>query len=152
MLPIVDDNHWRLTLYNNINACVLFVPLMLYFEAATIKEHSTKLASGLFWSAMTLAGIFGFSIGIVTVLQIKATSPLSHNFSGTAKAAVQSMLAFYIWGNEPTLHGVLGIFIVLGGSLLYTYMKMKESSNSHNIMKGIPDVEASHSNGSSNER
>ena len=41
---------------------------------------------------MTVAGFFGFSIGIVTVLQIKATSPLSHNISGTAKAAVQSLM------------------------------------------------------------
>ena len=128
MLPIVDDNHWRLTLYNNINACVLFVPLMLYFEAATIKEHSTKLASGLFWSAMTLAGIFGFSIGIVTVLQIKATSPLTHNISGTAKAALQSLMAFAIWGNPATVMGVVGIFTVLGGSLLYTVVKMNENA------------------------
>ena len=76
---------------------------------------------------MTVAGFFGFSIGIVTVLQIKATSPLSHNISGTAKAAVQSMLAFYIWGNQPTFMGVLGIFTVLGGSLLYTFVKMEEN-------------------------
>jgi solute carrier family 35 (GDP-fucose transporter), member C1 len=45
--------------------------------------------SSIFWSAMTVAGFFGFAIGIVTVLQIKATSPLTHNISGTAKAAVQ---------------------------------------------------------------
>ena len=76
---------------------------------------------------MCVAGFFGFSIGIVTVLQIKATSPLSHNISGTAKAAVQSILAFYIWQNEWTIMGVLGIFTVLGGSLLYTLVKMNEN-------------------------
>ena len=128
MLPIVDDNHWRLTFYNNVNACVLFIPLMLYFEAAIIKEHAAKLASGLFWSAMTLAGFFGFSIGIVTVLQIKATSPLTHNISGTAKAALQSLMAFVIWGNPATVMGVVGIFTVLGGSLLYTVVKMNENA------------------------
>jgi GDP-fucose transporter C1 len=37
------------------------------------------------------------------------------------------MMAFYIWGNEATLMGVLGIFTVLGGSLLYTFVKMSES-------------------------
>eukprot|EP00563_Minutocellus_polymorphus_P020541 CAMPEP_0197720944 /NCGR_PEP_ID=MMETSP1434-20131217/4153_1 /TAXON_ID=265543 /ORGANISM="Minutocellus polymorphus, Strain CCMP3303" /LENGTH=356 /DNA_ID=CAMNT_0043305875 /DNA_START=195 /DNA_END=1265 /DNA_ORIENTATION=+ len=128
MLPVVDDNHWRLTYYNNINACVLFVPLMLYFEMSIIKEHSAKLASGVFWSAMTVAGFFGFSIGIVTVLQIKATSPLSHNISGTAKAALQSLMAFGIWGNPATVMGVVGIFIVLGGSLSYTVVKMNENA------------------------
>jgi GDP-fucose transporter C1 len=77
-----------------------------------------------------VAGFFGFSIGIVTVLQIKATSPLTHNISGTAKAAVQSLMAFVLWGNEPTVLGVLGIFTVLGGSLLYTFVKMNENSES----------------------
>jgi len=36
-------------------------------------------------------------------------------------------MAFYIWGNEATLLGVLGIFTVLGGSLLYTVVKMREN-------------------------
>jgi hypothetical protein len=38
---------------------------------------------------MTLTGFMGFAIGLVTVMQVKATSPLTHNISGTAKAAVQ---------------------------------------------------------------
>ena len=128
VLPVVDDNHWRLTYYNNVNATLLFIPLVAYFEKDVLKAAMTdRLVSGQFWSAMTVAGFFGFSIGIVTVLQIKATSPLSHNISGTAKAAVQSLMAFYIWGNEATLLGVLGIFTVLGGSLLYTVVKMREN-------------------------
>lgn len=128
VLPVVDDNHWRLTYYNNVNACFLFIPLIAYFEGDIITRHADgRLVSATFWSAMTVAGFFGFSIGIVTVLQIKATSPLTHNISGTAKAAVQSLMAFYIWGNEATVLGVLGIFTVLGGSLLYTIVKMNEN-------------------------
>jgi len=128
VLPVVDDNHWKLTYYNNVNACFLFLPLIFYFEAEVIKDAHAQLTSGAFWSAMTVAGFFGFSIGIVTVLQIKATSPLTHNISGTAKAAIQSLMAFYLWGNTPTILGVLGIFTVLGGSLLYTFVKMKENA------------------------
>ena len=52
-------------------------------------EHSAKLFSLLFWAAMVCAGIMGFLIGLVTVMQVKATSPLTHNISGTAKASVQ---------------------------------------------------------------
>lgn len=130
VLPAVDDNHWRLTFYNNINAVILFIPLVLFFEGDVVMAAmDSQLVSATFWSAMTVAGVFGFSIGIVTVLQIKATSPLSHNISGTAKAAVQSMLAFYIWGNEATVLGVLGIFTVLGGSLFYTMVKMNENKS-----------------------
>ena len=111
-----------------MNASLLFLPLILIFEHTPIYiAFSNQFFSLIFWTAMGVAGFFGFSIGIVTVLQIKATSPLSHNISGTAKAAVQSMLAFYIWGNQPTFMGVLGIFTVLGGSLLYTFVKMEEN-------------------------
>jgi hypothetical protein len=35
-------------------------------------------------------------------------------------------MAFYIWGNPATFLGCLGIATVLGGSLLYTYVKMEE--------------------------
>lgn len=128
VLPVVDNDHWKLTFYNNVNACILFVPMILVFEHQPLAAAFGKqFLSPLFWSAMMVAGFFGFSIGIVTVLQIKATSPLSHNISGTAKAAVQSILAFYLWGNEWTFLGLLGIAMVLGGSLLYTIIKMNES-------------------------
>jgi solute carrier family 35 (GDP-fucose transporter), member C1 len=127
VLAAVDNDHWKLTFYNNVNASIMFVPLMLIFEHGPIAAgFSQQFHSGTFWAAMLVAGFFGFSIGIVTVLQIKATSPLTHNVSGTAKAAVQSMMAFYIWGNKATFMGVLGIFVVLGGSLFYTYVKMDE--------------------------
>jgi len=128
VLPVVDDNHWKLTFYNNVNASVLFIPLIIIFEGDVIMNAQEQLTSSAFWSAMSVAGFFGFSIGIVTVLQIKATSPLTHNISGTAKAALQSLMAFYIWGNQPTVMGVLGIFTVLGGSLIYTFVKMSENA------------------------
>lgn len=57
-------------------------------------------------------------------MQVKATSPLTHNISGTAKAAVQSLMAFYIWGNKATVKGVLGILLVIFGSGLYTWVQM----------------------------
>ena len=71
----------------------------------------------MFWFNITLTGVMGFGIGLVTMLQVNATSPLTHNISGTAKAAVQSIMAFYIWGNTPTTNGLLGKF---RGLLLYT--------------------------------
>ena len=54
-----------------------------------IVEASDKLFSSFFWFSMSVTGVMGFAIGLVTVMQVKATSPLTHNISGTAKAAVQ---------------------------------------------------------------
>lgn len=143
LLSVVDNDHWKLTFYNNVNASFLFLPLILLFEHKPLYDAlGQQFLYAVFWLAMLIAGIFGFLIGIVTVLQIKHTSPLTHNISGTAKAAVQSILAFYIWKNEPTFLGVLGIFVVLGGSLLYTVVKMEEGKKASKKVESSsqPDV------------
>ena len=138
MLPAVDNDHWKLTFYNNVNAVTMLLPLVAYFEAPILLDAvHNQFVTPIFWSAMVVAGFFGFSIGIVTVLQIKATSPLSHNISGTARAAVQSMLAFYIWKNPATFMGVSGMFVVLGGSLLYTIVKMQEGKKSSPVSESV---------------
>ncbi len=127
VLPAVNDNQWVLTFVNNLNAVLLFLPLILYTEADIILQHWAKFLSPLFWAGMTLSGLLGFAIGTVTVMQIKATSPLTHNISGTAKAAVQSIMAYHIWGNPATAKGLAGIALVLGGSSCYTYVAMREA-------------------------
>lgn len=125
ILPKVNNDKSLLLFYNNYNASVLFIPLIILFESSIIITHINKFFSVLFWMCMIISGIMGFAIGLVTVMQVKATSPLTHNISGTAKAAVQSLVAFYIWGNKATVHGLIGLFAVLFGSALYTYVRMR---------------------------
>jgi GDP-fucose transporter C1 len=127
VLPSVGNDKSLLLFYNNINSCMLFLPLIYHFERATIVAHADKFLSLVFWCAMTASGVMGFAIGLVTVLQVKATSPLTHNISGTAKAGVQSLLAFYLWGNQATVKGVCGIFLVLFGSGAYGWVQMTEA-------------------------
>lgn len=130
MLPVLDDDHWKLTFYNNVNASVLFLPILLIFESGTIYAAATGqslFSNSSFWMSMLMAGLLGFGTGILTVLQIKATSPLTHNMSGTAKAAVQGVVSFVLWKKKMTLLSILGIFTVLGGSLAYTFVKLGES-------------------------
>lgn len=123
-LPLVSNDKSLLLFYNNLNASLLFIPLIFLFERDILLENFGKLFSIPFWFSMNITGIMGFCIGLVTVLQVKATSPLTHNISGTAKAAAQSLLAFYIWGNKATIKGLMGIFAVLFGSGLYTWVQM----------------------------
>lgn len=92
ILAKVDNDKSLLLYYNNLNASVLFLPLIVLFETEIIVNNTDKLVSLVFWSCMTLTGCMGFAIGLVTVMQVKATSPLTHNISGTAKAAVQVLL------------------------------------------------------------
>jgi hypothetical protein len=103
VLPLVNEDKSLLLYYNNVNAMILFIPLIILFEKEVcssppsclshspqiITENAEKLTSGFFWFVMTVTGAMGFAIGLVTVMQVKATSPLTHNISGTAKAAAQ---------------------------------------------------------------
>ena len=89
VLPKVDNDKSLMLYYNNFNASFLFLPLIVLFETEVIANNTDKLVSLFFWTCMTVTGAMGFAIGLVTVMQVKATSPLGHNISGTAKAAVQ---------------------------------------------------------------
>ncbi|XP_018410019.1 PREDICTED: GDP-fucose transporter 1 [Nanorana parkeri] len=126
VLPAVDGSIWRLTFYNNVNACFLFLPLMLVFgEIGTLLSFD-KLNSVHFWGMMTLGGIFGFAIGYVTGMQIKFTSPLTHNISGTAKACAQTVLAVFYYQQVKTVLWWTSNLMVLGGSFCYTWVKGME--------------------------
>lgn len=67
----MDDNIWTLTLYNNLNACFLFVPIMILNSEMDSVLSSVHVKTVEFWMKMLMAGIFGFAIGYVTGLQIQ---------------------------------------------------------------------------------
>nr|XP_061795953.1 GDP-fucose transporter 1-like [Nerophis lumbriciformis] len=126
VMPAVDGNIWKLSYYNNINASVLFLPLIILFgEVERIVSYS-HLTDLWFWSMMTLGGAFGFAIGYVTGLQIKYTSPLTHNVSGTAKACTQTVIAVvYNYHSKSHLWWTSNM-LVLGGSSAYSWVKSHE--------------------------
>lgn len=77
ILPCVDDNVWRLGLYNNINASFLFLPLMLLAGEHNAVISFAKLYDTTFWTIMLISGVFGFAIGYVTGLQIQVSWTLT---------------------------------------------------------------------------
>lgn len=131
VMPAVEGSIWKLSYYNNLNACVLFLPLITVFgELPRIFNFSRSLDVH-FWGMMVLGGLFGFAIGYVTGLQIKFTSPLTHNVSGTAKACAQTVIAVAIEHSHKTLLWWTSNMMVLVGSFAYTWVKgleMKKGS------------------------
>ncbi|GBP48285.1 GDP-fucose transporter 1 [Eumeta japonica] len=75
---------------------------------------------------MVIGGICGFAIGFVTSWQIKVTSPLTHNISGTAKACAQTVLATQWYQESKNTLWWISNFIVLGSSALYARFKQQE--------------------------
>ena len=126
VLPHVSDSIWRLQIYNNINAIFLLTPLMLLFGEVPILLKFTHWKDPYFWFLMVVAGVFGVAIGYMTALQIKVTSPLTHNVSGTAKACAQTILACEYYSESKSLWWWASNAMVLGGSSTYTYVRMME--------------------------
>lgn len=141
VLPAVEGNIWRLMFYNNINAAVLFLPVMLIKQEFSTIYHFEKLFDRSFWTIMTVSGLFGFSIGYVSGLQIKVTSPLTHNVSGTAKACVQTIIAVIHFEEYKTPLWWVGNIFVLGGSAAYTNVRQKEMKAAHSLEAKGKDVE-----------
>ncbi|XP_065569825.1 GDP-fucose transporter 1-like [Artemia franciscana] len=126
VMPHVNDNIWLLTFYNNVNASLLFLPLMAIAGEIGAIRGFDGFSDGVYWTKMILGGVFGFAIGYVTGLQIKVTSPLTHNISGTAKACAQTVIATYWYSEVKSGLWWLSNLIVLGGSAAYTRVRQIE--------------------------
>lgn len=151
VLPVVDSNIWRLQLYNNFNAVFLFLPLMVICGEVQAIYSFHMLTSAYFWGMMCLGGLFGIAIGYVTGLQIKVTSPLTHNVSGTAKACAQTILSVTVNQEIKTALWWISNVLVLGGSTAYTFVKHQEmkteQSKGEQTTKGDGNGNGSSKNG-----
>lgn len=135
VLPTVDSSIWMLCYYNNFMAIFLFLPLIaitgeIPAVLSIINEGSLK-----YWGLMTVGGLFGFAMGYVAGLQIQVTSPLTHNVSGTAKACAQTVIATWWYSEMKALLWWASNWVVLGGSLAYTYVKQREMRAVHSTAK-----------------
>lgn len=126
VMPAVDGSIWKLSFYNNLNASILFLPLLIVFGELNRVASFSQLSDLGFWGMMTLGGVFGFAIGYVTGLQIKYTSPLTHNVSGTAKACAQTVIAVVYNSSSKSLLWWTSNMLVLAGSSAYTWVRGQE--------------------------
>eukprot|EP01098_Paradermamoeba_levis_P015610 TRINITY_DN8019_c0_g1_i2.p2 TRINITY_DN8019_c0_g1~~TRINITY_DN8019_c0_g1_i2.p2 ORF type:complete len:453 (-),score=124.41 TRINITY_DN8019_c0_g1_i2:82-1440(-) len=136
-MPVVNDNQWKLMGYNTTSSLILMLPIVFFSGEWTALVSSTHFYSRTFWLTMTLTGVFGYILNIAIYLQIKYTSPLTHNLSGTAKATVQTLLSVWIYKNEITPMNGFGIFLVILGSFLYSHVRYQEmKEEEREIRKG----------------
>ncbi|XP_045599714.2 GDP-fucose transporter 1 [Procambarus clarkii] len=135
VLPVLDGSIWMLCYYNNVIACILFLPLIVGAGEVPAIFRITSEGNPNFWGLMIVAGLCGFAMGYVTGLQIKVTSPLTHNISGTAKACAQTVLATWWYAESKALLWWTSNWVVLGGSMAYAYVKQLEMKAAHDAPK-----------------
>lgn len=125
VMPLVDGDIWAMAYYNNVNACIIFIPFILVLETKTLLAFP-YLFSLSFWLPMVGAGFMGFFMGYVVGLQIKVTSPLTHNISGVAKACAQTTIAVLYYATPKPFLWWISTLLVLGGTSAYSVVKSME--------------------------
>ncbi|KAF3832972.1 hypothetical protein F7725_026637 [Dissostichus mawsoni] len=122
VMPAVDGNIWKLSYYNNINACVLFLPLILLFGELGSLASFSRSSDLKFWGMMTLGGVFGFAIA--TSQASRSSLPVhSHTMS---QACAQTVIAVVYNSSSKSLLWWTSNLMVLGGSSAYTWVKSLE--------------------------
>ena len=131
VLPVHEGNIWCVTYYNNINAVAIFIPLIILNGEIAELAAFPYLFSSKFWFAMSISGFFGFIMGFVAGLQVKHTSPVTHNISGVAKACCQTVIAVLYWSQVKTALWWLSTLLVLIGTGAYSVVKSLEMKKAH---------------------
>lgn len=132
VLPALDQEIWLLSYYNNLYSCFIFLPFIVATNEVPVLLSYDKFTNVYFWGLMIIGGFCGFAIGYVTSLQIKVTSPLTHNISGTAKACAQTVIATYWYQDSKSWLWWVSNWIVLGGSAAYTSVRQREIQRNFN--------------------
>lgn len=136
VLPTVNQDIWLLSYYNNAYSVIIFLPLIIANGEHTTVYNYDKIGSLFFWNTMLVGGICGFAIGYVTALQIKVTSPLTHNVSGTAKACAQTVLATHWYNEQKSFLWWTSNFVVLGASATYARLRQLDLNKQYKEEKG----------------
>jgi GDP-fucose transporter C1 len=147
VMELMDNNEYLLIEYNTPVAIVALAPFVWYAgEFRGIADRSAR-----FWAMQTLAGLVGFIINIAIFLNIKYTTPLTHNLSGTVKACVQTLLAFFIFPGSEVMTKIkfLGTVLVIGFSAYYARVRQQEMKKK--ISKEIAAAPEVQSNADKNE-
>jgi len=121
VLTLVNGSTWRLMHYTTILATVMTAPLVLVsgeYSSALKNEHFYQRS---FWAIMTASALFGFLINLAYFALIKHGSPLTTHISSCAKSALQAALGIAFYKNKVTSVNVLGIFLTLLGSAMYSW-------------------------------
>ncbi|OQR79804.1 GDP-fucose transporter 1-like [Tropilaelaps mercedesae] len=139
ILKVVSDSISLLSFYNNVNATIMFIPLIVLMGEVPALRNFQLLTSPMWWLLVVVVGVFGFAIGYVTMLQIQVTSPLTHNVSGTAKACVQTILAVCFSTQVKSVLWWTSNGLVLVGSAMYTRVRQLEMANTHKERVVRPD-------------
>ena len=72
-------------------------------------------------------GMLAFLLNIANFNAVKEGGPLMMNVVGNVKQVVMIFLSVFLFGNRMTVMGIIGSFICILVSMLYTYVLYRKS-------------------------
>jgi len=131
-LPYVDGSSTKLCYWQNLGAGLIL--LVIIVVKGEVVDFVGMARSGT-WDWTTFAwgnfvtGVFGFLISVAGILSVKVTSPVTHMFSSAARSVLQVALGVKLFGDIITPQRAISVFTILVGTLLYTWVKSRETQN-----------------------
>ncbi|KAF9245805.1 hypothetical protein BU15DRAFT_58762 [Melanogaster broomeanus] len=131
-LPHCDNSTIQLAYWTNLGSAAFLVPfIILRGELVTILEdliNDSDWEGNVFLWGSLVTGIFGFLLCIAGLLSIKVTSPVTHMFSSAARSVIQTVLGVVLFKDIMTANRAGSIFVILLGTIFYTWVKSVESA------------------------
>ncbi|KAG8901441.1 hypothetical protein FRB99_005298 [Tulasnella sp. 403] len=142
-LPYVDNSTTQLAYWTNASAALILLPFVLFdgevssvwtsLVDGAVDAPGRVGASAPVWDWKTfvvgclITGVVGFLLCVAGLLSIKVTSPVTHMFSSACRSVLQTLLGVWIFHDILNVNRVTSIFVILGGSMYYTWVKAKEA-------------------------
>ncbi|KAJ7611305.1 hypothetical protein FB45DRAFT_941505 [Roridomyces roridus] len=134
-LNAVNGSAILLSWYTHIMSVVALSPIVLFFEGPAVSQllfpplAGTPDASAalrtFIWGSLITGGV-GFSMSLASLLSIKVTSPITHMVSSAVRGVAASLLGVWLFKDVVTSGRASSIFIILAGSVYYTWVKHQE--------------------------
>jgi GDP-fucose transporter C1 len=133
-LPAVNGSSTVMSYWTNAGAGILLGLIALLngevksFYLMVNNQSDITWDWGTFLWGNVVTGVFGFLISVAGILSVKVTSPVTHMFSSAARSGIQVFLGVKLFGDVFTTQRAASVLTILVGTLLYTWIKSRESS------------------------
>ncbi|KAF9554280.1 hypothetical protein CPC08DRAFT_713025 [Agrocybe pediades] len=128
-LTHVNGSATKLSYWSNLGTAVL-LSFTAVFSGELREFISMTGRSDWDWTTFlwgnVVTGVFGFLISVAGILSVKITSPVTHMFSSASRSVLQIVLGVKLFGDVITKQRIVSAFIIMFGTLLYTWVKAQE--------------------------
>lgn len=116
--------YWQLLHYTSLLSITIVTPLVLISgELSNILRNCYFLDVPWFWFLISCSSLAAWAVFSSALALVRATCPLTANFLGVPRAAVQLVT---LGSNRMRIHGWVGVSLCWAGSIWYALIRREE--------------------------